>query len=327
MTFSSLLDSKAVVILDGAMGTELQAQDVDIGLPLWSANALLRAPHVVRNIHFHMLKAGADILTTNTFRTNPRTLEKAGFGERWEELNLRAVEMAFEARERYHPSRPVLVAAGLAPLEDCYSPDLVPSDDQLREEHARQASLLAMCGADMLLVETMMSVREAAAAAAACADTGREFAVSFVTREDGTLLSGESLADAVAAVEVHGPSALMINCVSALHIRKVHRMLHDATTLSTGCYANTGNPEPGEHVETTHDVDVDGFAASAGGCVEDGARIIGGCCGSGPEHVHALTRLFSPDTLQQQEEDEAAWLEARQSRYNRPPLPDAQNFT
>lgn len=327
MTLSALLEQKAVIILDGAMGTELHAQGVDIGLPLWSANALLRAPHVVRNIHFHMLHAGADVLTTNTFRSNPRALEKAGYGSRWEELTLRAVELAFEARERYHPARPVLVAGGLAPVEDCYRPDLVPSPAELQEEHGRQAEMLAMLGADLLLVETMLSVREAAAAAAACAETGKEFAVSFVCDAEGRLLSGESLEEASAAVTPHAPAALMVNCVSALHIRRAHAALRAATAIPTGVYANTGNPEPGEHVETHEDVDVDGFAEATAACVGDGARIVGGCCGSTPEHILALTRRFSPDTLRFQEEEQAAWLEARRSRYNRPPLPDAQNFT
>ena len=327
MTLSALLAQKPVVILDGAMGTELHAQGVDIGLPLWSANALLRAPHVVRNIHFHMLHAGADIITTNTFRSNERALARAGYGDRWEEWNLRAVELAFEARERYHPARPVLVAGGLAPVEDCYSPDLVPSAAELQEEHARQAAQLAMYGADVLLVETMMSVREADAAAAACAATGKEFAVSFVCDAEGRLLSGETLADAAGTVARHAPAALLVNCVSALHIRRAHAMLREATALPTGAYANTGNPEPGAHEETRRDVDVEGFTVAAEHCVADGARIVGGCCGSTPEHILSLTRTFSPSTLRFQEEEQEAWLEARRSRYNRPPLPDAQNFT
>jgi S-methylmethionine-dependent homocysteine/selenocysteine methylase len=327
MSLKDLLDAKDIVILDGAMGTGLYEQGVDIGLPLWSANALIRAPHVVRNIHFHMLHAGADILTTNTFRTNPRALRKAEAEHRWEELNLRAVELAFEARDRYHPARPVLVAGGLAPVEDCYSPDLVPSEEELLGEHGRQAELLSMYGADMLLVETMMTVREAAAAARACAATGKEFAVSFFCDDEGRLLSGERIDEAVSAVEVHAPSALLVNCVAPRSLRGAHRLLHASTSLPTGCYGNTGTPQEGEHEESRHEVDVAAFASLTASCVDDGARIVGGCCGTSPEHIEQLVRRYSPATLRFQEEEHETWLEARRNRYQRSELPDKQNFT
>jgi len=315
MTLTELFIRKPVVILDGAMGTELHREGVDIGLPLWSANALIRAPHVVRNLHYGYLHAGADILTTNTFRTNIRTLRRKGFEDRWEELNLRAVELAFEARERYHPARPVLVAGGLAPVEECYSPELVPSDAELRDEHARQAELLAMFGADMLLAETMMTVREAVAAAAACAATGKEFAVSFVCTRDGALLSGESLEEAVDVLRPHEPAAIMINCVSALHIGAVHRKLRTAYDDVTGCYANTGTPEKGEATQVRHDVTPEEYAVRSEEWVADGARIVGGCCGTTMEHIALLTRLHAPETLRFQEEEIAAWKDARTRRW------------
>ncbi len=315
MNLSLLLAQKDICILDGAMGTELHRQGVDIGLPLWSANALIRAPHTVRNVHFAYLNAGADILTTNTFRTNIRVLKRAGFSDRSEELNLRAMELAFEARERYRPARPVLIAGGLAPVEDSYSPELVPSAAELREEHGRQAELLAMFGADILLAETLMTIREAEAAAAACAATGKEYAVSFVCRSDGTLLSGEPLEEAVAAVRVHGPAALLVNCTSAQDIAVAHRALRGAGFGVTGCYANTGTPKKGEHVQTQHDVTPEEFADHSQEWVTDGARIVGGCCGTTPEHIELLTRLHAPGTLRFQDEEIAAWKDARARRW------------
>ncbi|MDT8324791.1 MAG: homocysteine S-methyltransferase family protein, partial [Bacteroidota bacterium] len=99
------------------------------------------------------------------------------------------------------------------------------------------------------------------------------------------------------------------------------------TALPTGAYANTGNPEPAGREEPRRDVDIDGFTAAATACVDDGARIAGGCCGSTAAHILDLTRHLSPDTLRFQEEEQAAWLEARRNRYNRPTLPDEQNFT
>jgi homocysteine S-methyltransferase len=106
MLLSEFLAKDKLLIIDGATGTELLRQEVDLAPPLWSANAILHAPHLLRNIHFHYLNAGADIITTNTFRSNWRAMRKAGMEDRWEEVNLRAVEFAFEARERYRPARP-----------------------------------------------------------------------------------------------------------------------------------------------------------------------------------------------------------------------------
>ena len=315
MNLSLLLARKDICILDGAMGTELHRQGVDIGLPLWSANGLIRAPHIVRNVHFAYLNAGADILTTNTFRTNIRMLQRAGFADRWEELNLRALELAFEARERFRPARPILIAGGLAPVEDSYSPELVPSTAELRDEHGRQAELLAMLGADILLAETMMTIREAEAAAAACAATRKEFAVSFVCRPDGALLSGEPLDEAVAAVRVHDPAALLVNCTSAKNIADAHRTLRGTGFGVTGCYANTGTPEKGEHVQTRHDVTPEEFADHSREWVADGARIVGGCCGTTPQHIALLTRLHAPATIRFQEDEIAAWKDARAQRW------------
>ena len=328
MKLTELLATRPLLVLDGATGTELLRSGVELTAPLWSANAILRAPHVVRNVHFHYLNAGADILTTNTFRSNPRALRKAGLEDRWEEINLRAVEFAFEARERYRPARPVLIAGGLAPVEDCYRPEDVPPQEELREEHQRQAALLAMYGVDFLLAETMMTVREAEAAAEACAMTGKEHALSFVTDGEGRLLSGETLEDALGAVAPHRPAALLVNCVSAAHMDVVFRALRDAAqavfpahgldTPPCGCYANTGDPGPMGEESIRRDVDVDAFVAASEHWVRDGARLVGGCCGTTPEHIEALVRRYVPETLVFQKAEIDSWFE---QRYGRRPDP------
>lgn len=314
MLLSELLTQRRPLILDGATGTELLRQGVELPAPLWSASAILQAPHVVRNIHYHYLHAGADMLTTNTFRSNMRALRKAGMEDRWEEVNLRAVEFAFEARERYRPARPVLIAGGLAPVEDCYRPEDVPAQEELRNEHRRQAALLAMYGVDFLLAETMMTAREAAAAAEACALTGKEFAVSFVTDADGKLLSGESINEGVEAVTPFAPTALLLNCVPARHMLGAFRVLREATSLPVGCYANTGDPGPMGEDAIRRDVDIPAFVEASVHWVEAGARIIGGCCGTTPGHIEALTMRHAPETLAFQKAEIEAWFEERYGR-------------
>jgi homocysteine S-methyltransferase len=162
MTDSPLLVCLAagrVLLLDGATGTELQRRGVDTGLPLWSARALVEAPDVLRAIHADYIAAGADIITTNTFRTHGRTLTRASLGERTRALTPLAVKIAREAAQQ--ADLKIFVAGSMSPLEDCYSPQLVPPDGELWIEHAEMARDLAQAGCDLLLVETMNTIREA----------------------------------------------------------------------------------------------------------------------------------------------------------------------
>jgi S-methylmethionine-dependent homocysteine/selenocysteine methylase len=195
-----------LLLLDGATGTELNRRGVDTGLPMWSANALTTDTglNVLRQIHLDYLNAGADILTANTFRTHRRAL--AGKGHAARELTRRAVATAQEAVAQF--GQPAQVAGSVAPLEDCYRPDLVPPDDACRAEHSERIQHLVEAGVDLLLIETMNSIREAVIAAQLATITGRPTWVSFVCDREGRILSGESVAVAAGsfvAVGGEGP--------------------------------------------------------------------------------------------------------------------------
>ncbi len=152
-----------LLLLDGATGTELNRRGVDTGLPLWSANALTTdvGLNVLRQVHLDYLNAGADIITTNTFRTNRRVLSGKGFSPF--ELTARAVATATEAVSEF--GKPALVAGSLSTLEDCYRPDLVPPVNECFAEHTERIHHLVQSGVDLLLIETMNSIREAVIAA------------------------------------------------------------------------------------------------------------------------------------------------------------------
>jgi S-methylmethionine-dependent homocysteine/selenocysteine methylase len=274
-------------LLDGATGTELGRRGIDIGLPLWSANALLDEVGLVvlRQVHVDYVTAGVDILTANTFRCHRRSLAKVGMGDRAPELVRRAVEAARSAAHGAgHPNpSPVLVAGSIAPLEDCYRPDLVPEDAALSAEHAELAQALAAAGCDLLLVETMNTVREAVAAARAALATGLPTLVCFVCGPDGRLLSGESLADAAVAVVPLGIAAVGVNCTSAPVIARCLAEL--PRTIPRVAYANVGHATPDGAWVTTDAVDPAAYARYAATWE---AEIIGGCCGTGPAHIAAV---------------------------------------
>ncbi|RPH37500.1 homocysteine S-methyltransferase family protein, partial [bacterium] len=150
---ATLLANKRPLILDGAMGTELQRRGANTLLPLWSAEALVLSPALVLQIHQEYIQAGADIITANTFRTTRRTFVRTGLPDRSLRLTNAALSLARQARETF-PRREILVAGSMAPLEDCYRPELVPSGRDLEEEHNELAGRLAEGEAEFLLLQT-----------------------------------------------------------------------------------------------------------------------------------------------------------------------------
>lgn len=282
------LSGATPLILDGAMGTVLHRRGVDTGLPLWSANALMVHPGTVQQIHKDYIAAGADIITTNTFRTTRRTFRRSHLPDRSKQLTETAVSLARQAREDF-PDRSILIAGSIAPLEDCYRPDLVPSDAELREEHAEHAERLATLDVDFLLLETMNTIREAYIACEQATATGKEVIVSFVCRKDGALYGGESLADAIRAVSPLGPAGFSINCVSPRFLGDILPTLRSLTTLPVAVYGNVGLPEDErQDEEFTLDIREEEYAQLARKWLHTGASIIGGCCGTTPEYVATL---------------------------------------
>jgi len=161
------------LVLDGAMGTELARRGVDTSQEEWSAAALETAPDVVRQVHIDYIRAGADIITTNTFRTHARSLQSSARAREWTH---KAVRLAQEAVGE----RSVYIAGSVAPLEDCYSPHLTPPVSYCLREHRELIHNLE--GVDLLLIETMNTVHEAAAAAQNAHAAGIPFVVSLVKR-------------------------------------------------------------------------------------------------------------------------------------------------
>lgn len=290
---SQSLQTGVPLILDGAMGTELRRRGVDTGLPLWSANALMVSPETVLQIHKEYIAAGADIITTNTFRTTRRTFRRANLPDRSSQLVKTAVQLARQAREEF-PDRRILIAGSIAPLEDCYRPDLVPPDVELQEEHAGLAGRLAALDVDIFLLETMNTIREARIACELALATGKEAIVSFICRKDGRLYSGESLADAVKSVSELHPSAISINCVSPRFLGNILNSLTSITTLPVAVYGNVGLPEDErQDEEFTVDISEDEYARLSRKWLHTGISIVGGCCGTTPDYIRAVARLLA----------------------------------
>lgn len=286
------------LLLDAAMGSDLDRRGVKTTLPLWSAIGLLEAPEVVYRIHRDNLAAGADIVTTNTFRSTGWSLRKAGIGaDRAAELDALAVQLAMRARsdeDRFD----AMIAGSIAPLEDCYLPTFDTDPDVAFQQHRMQANNIAAAGVDFLLVETMPTIAEAMVALAAANDTGLNVAVSFVCGPpqalaggpESVLLSGERLSDAVAKVAQLSPAAILVNCAATSVIDVGVETLQASSGLALGAYANVGHVDDEVGWSSAGGMTGAGYAAAADTWLDAGARIIGGCCGTNPEHTAALRK-------------------------------------
>jgi len=275
--------------LDGALGSELERRGCPVGLPLWSTHGLLEAPEQVAQIHADYARAGAEILTANTFRTQRRTLERASapggnLGLRDAELTARAVDLA--RRGAGCVDRPIWVAGSAPPLEDCYRPDRVPENRDLEREHSMHMENLANAGVDLVLIETMNSVREAAVASRIAREAGLPFLVSFTSWNSARLLSGERLEEAVRRVVDHGPLAVLVNCLPASAVSACLPALQ-CSGLPFGVYINLGEPGAEGDFRPSEEHSPEEFAAHALSWIEAGARIVGGCCGTTPDHIRA----------------------------------------
>lgn len=277
------------ILLDGACGTEVQRRGLPTPLPLWSTQALLDNPEAIKQIHKDYIAAGAQIITTNTLRTTKRALAKAGLGEKAGELTQLAVRLAREAIIETKPDKTVLVAGSIAPLEDCYQPELAPTFATAYAEHQEQAENFKNSGVDFIGLETFNTISEARAALQAVKDVGFEATVSFVCGADGKILSGETLSEAVRVLKPLEPLAFFINCLPLAQTLKPLRELRRATNLPVGIYANgQGHPHDDQGWYFEDNIDPEEYANYAQQWLNLGANLIGGCCGTTPEYIEKL---------------------------------------
>lgn len=290
------------LLLDGGMGRELRFRGVEIPDTIWSANGLLVAPEVVRQIHADYIAAGADVITTNTYGVIRSDLAKIGIEQRFAELNRLACQLAAEARDA--TERPVMIAGSLPPLRGSYRPDLVGDFADIEPLYAEQAALLAP-HVDLLLCETMSSAAEGRAAAVAACATGKPVWVSWTLHEDrsGHLRSGETIAQAVHALADLPVCGYLVNCCAPESITNAMRELKATGATYVGGYANTFQPVPTDW-SLDGDGETDGllglrddltpkqYCTHAARWLQAGATVIGGCCGTRPAYIAQLNSLI-----------------------------------
>jgi S-methylmethionine-dependent homocysteine/selenocysteine methylase len=288
------LRAGGTVILDGGIGSEMLRRGVT-----WEGHKVESEPEAIRSIHADYIHVGADVISTNTFQ-----LARASFLSHFADvehmrhvgapdLETRAtaliregVKRAIEAREQTG-KRQVPIAGAMTTLEWCFRPDQTPAPEAMRAEYRETIEAFKHGGADLMLFETFNSVREARVALEAAREVGIPAWVSFVCDWTGRLLSGETMPQLVQGLEGVEPDVLLFNCAPVPDITLALRELSKNYRRPLGAYAHVGRFDPPDWM-FTDECPPEKYVAAAREWRALGARVIGGCCGTTPEHVRAL---------------------------------------
>ncbi|MSX83255.1 MAG: methionine synthase, partial [Actinobacteria bacterium] len=289
----------AVVVADGAMGTSLQAYD--LGLEDFEGhegcNEILNVtrPDVVIAIHESFLAAGADVVEANTFGANWANLNEYGISDRIEELAYAGARLAVETAGKWSsPERPRWVLGSIGPGTKLPSLGHAPFA-QLRDAYERQVKAMVEAGVDAIQIETVQDILQAKAAVIgskrAIDASGFDVAifVQVTVEANGTMLLGTEIGAALNALECLGIDAIGLNCATGPAEMSEHlRHLARHSTLPVTCMPNAGLPVLGEH-GATYPLAAPEFAQAMDQFVSEfGLGLVGGCCGTTPEHIALL---------------------------------------
>ncbi|BBD08351.1 bifunctional homocysteine S-methyltransferase/methylenetetrahydrofolate reductase [Desulfovibrio ferrophilus] len=277
--------SKRVILADGAMGSRLFDKGAD---PTTCFDLLnLDNPALVNAVHTEYLDAGAEVLETNTFGANAIKLEAYGLAHKVSELNIRGAELARKAADT--ATGHVWVAGSMGPLGRMDEP--LP-DHRVTEVYTEQAKALAEGGADVLIIETFPRLEMLLLALAAAKEaTNLPVVTQMVFTGQGGSLSGQSPQDSFAAMIQAGADVVGINCGMGPQgaLKVLRRSGTPEKPLSV--MPNAGFPEQsGDRL--LYNSSPEYFATAVMRCVSLGARLVGGCCGTGPAHIAALRKLL-----------------------------------
>src|SRR5215207_1965371 len=301
---TTILQTHSMVILDGALATELERRGADLRDALWSAKILLEAPELIRAVHLDYFLAGADCAITASYQATVAGFAQRGLSEA-EALTLiqRSVQLAVEARDAFwadnahQVGRPrPFVAASIGPygafLADGseYRGDYGLSEAELIDFHRPRMAALVAAGADMLACETIPCLIEARALVRLLAEfPGVSAWVSFSARDEAHICHGERLADCAAFLDNEPQvTAIGVNCTAPTFIPALIRAARGATSQPILAYPNSGEIYDAATYSWHGETSCDAFGEQSRQWYAAGARVIGGCCRTTPAHIRAL---------------------------------------
>ncbi len=303
--FNARLDAGEIIIMDGGTGTEIHRRGASFDPKTWTGSAMLDYPDLVREIHEDYLRAGADIITANSFSASPTFLKQGGLGHRIEEINKLAVQVAREAIVNAAPDREVLLVGSMATINPMGDPQDPVTYEAALEDYREQAGYLAEAGADVIAAEMIVRITDAKAAVTAATELGLPAWVGFssvVRPEDEQMLGYhgragvDTLKEAVEAVEPLGVSMFHTMHSRPEDTAPAYIEIKEVTNLPVGAYSHTikdrtANEEFDEGYTDRiieQNPTTETFLGFAREWAALGAQVIGGCCGTTPDYIKAL---------------------------------------
>ncbi len=287
MGFLSLLKSKPVVLLDGAMGTELDKRGL-----MGRGRTNLESPDAVLKIHQAYSRCGCDALTTNTLTMNRIYIETHNVDVSVEEINRTGVQLADRAAgcAQY-------ILGDMSSTGQLLQPYGTYTETQFCDAFREQARVLAETGVDGFLIETIFDLREAVVALQACKEVSPLpviVSIAFQTEDKGgRTMMGDTAEQCARQLTEAGADVVGANCgdLDPSQMARVVALLREATELPILAQPNAGRPKlVGDR--TIFDMGPGPFAEGIAECIRAGARIVGGCCGTGPEHIRAVAEMI-----------------------------------
>ncbi|MBZ0199330.1 MAG: homocysteine S-methyltransferase family protein [Ignavibacteriaceae bacterium] len=283
--FESAIKKNRPLILDGAIGSQLHKMGADNSTPLWSSKANVDSPELVFRLHQKYIEAGADIITTNTFRTNPAAVNQL-HGYSVSKLVKAAVRLAHSAAKQKF----LLIAGSNAPAEDCYKYERKLTHKELTSNHTKHIDLLIDNGVNFILNETQSHFDEIKIICTHCAENNIPFVVSLFSADSNTILSGEQLTEVINFIESYDPLAISINCVSLLSFEKIKKSFN--TIFPKGFYLNLGLSQYSEN-KIKRAVSPDKYSEFVKKHIDNSTGFVGSCCGSSPAHTKMLKEVIN----------------------------------
>ena len=293
---------RRILVLDGAMGTMIQNRGLtaaDFGGPKYEGcneQLNLTRPDVIADIHAAYLEAGADLISTNTFGCAPYVLGEYGLAERCHDITLAAARICRAAVDRaFTTERPRFAIGAMGPGTRTITVTANVTFEEVRDGYYRQARALIQGGVDALLLETCQDTLNVKAAAIGVRQAMTEAGVSLplmvsgTVEPMGTMLAGQDVDALYASLEHLDLFSIGLNCATGPEFMTDHlRTLSDVATCFVSVYPNAGLPDEHGHYEET----AESLAHKMRRFVDEGwVNVVGGCCGTTPDHTRALANL------------------------------------
>lgn len=300
-TIASRLDEGGTIVLDGGLSTELERLGADLRDALWSAKVLLEDPDLIRAAHLAYFEAGAEVAITSSYQASFEGFAARGLDEATTADILRgSVGLAREARDRHGSG---FVAASVGPYGAVlgngseYTGDYPAGGRELAGFHRRRLEVLDRAGADLLAIETIPSIVEVSALVRLLDGCRTPAWVSFTCRDGSTLRDGTPFAEAAAlAASSDHVIAVGVNCTAPRHVGPLLEAARAVTTKPLVAYPNRGAAWDATRKTWAGPVSTEDLATLAPAWRAAGARLIGGCCGTGPDDVVAIAHVLGAGT-------------------------------